>query len=234
MKTDVFDTAGKKTGQTELPAEIFGVEVADDLIAQAVKVYLANQRQGTASTKRRSEVIGSRRKIWRQKGTGRARHADRYAPIFVGGGRAHGPKPRDWSLKMPRKMRRRALFGALTSQFKAGKTIVVQGLEEMEPKTEKLLVILANLKLKTKNQKLAEKVLLVLPSKLEKIIRAGRNLANLTLAQANLLHPYQVLDCEKLVFLKPSIRVLRQTFLGNMKSRKTKPEAVPKEKRVKV
>lgn len=221
MKTDVFDTAGKKTGQTELPAGIFGVEAADDLIAQAIKVYLANQRRGTASTKRRSEVVGSRRKIWRQKGTGRARHADRYAPIFVGGGRAHGPKPRDWSLKMPRKMRRRALFGALTSQFQAGKMIVVQGLEEIEPKTEKLLATLANLKLKTKNQKLAEKALLVLPGKLEKIIRAGRNLANLTLAQANLLNPYQVLDCEKIIFLKPSLEVVKQTFLKPVKGRKS-------------
>lgn len=224
MKAEVFDTKGQRTRQVDLPAEIFGVKISDDLIAQAIRVYLANQRQGTVSTKRRSEVAGSRRKIWRQKGTGRARHADRYAPIFVGGGLAHGPKPRDWSLKMPEKMRRRALFGALASQFKAGKIVIVQGLEEIKPQTKRLLEVLVNLKLKTERQKLGEKTLLVLPTKLEKIIRAGTNLANLTLIQANLLNPYQVLNCEKIVFLKPSIKVLKETFLKklNIKNQKSK------------
>lgn len=220
MKTDVLDIRGQKTGEVDLPAEIFGAEVAEDLIAQAVRVYLANQRQGTVSTKRRSEVIGSRRKIWRQKGTGRARHADRYAPIFVGGGLAHGPKPRNWSLKMPQKMRRKALFGALTSQFKKGKMIVVQGLEKVEPETKKLLETLASLKIKVKQQKLGEKILLILPGKGEKILRAGKNLTNLSLAQANLLHPYQILNCDKLVFLKSSLEVVEKTFLRPKKSEK--------------
>lgn len=220
MKADVLDASGKKAGEIVLPVEIFGVEVPDDLIAQAVRVYLANQRQGTVSTKRRSEVVGSRRKIWRQKGTGRARHADRYAPIFVGGGLAHGPKPRDWSLKMTSKMRRRALFGALTRQFKAGKVIIVQGLEEIKPQTKKLLEVLANLKIKINQQKLGEKTLLVLPGKAEKILRAGKNLANLSLAQANLLHSYQVLDSEKLIFLRPSLEVVKKTFLRPKRSKK--------------
>ena len=213
MKLDIFDTTGKKTGKIDLPDKIFAAKVNKNLIAQAVRVYLANQRQGTASTKERSEVVGSRRKIWRQKGTGRARHGDRYAPIFVGGGIAHGPRPRDWSLKMPKKMRRLSLFSALTSKLKEGEILIIQGLEKIEPKAKKILTVLLNLKLKTKNKKLTEKTLLVLPEKLEGVIRAGGNIKNLTLTQANLLNTYQVLNGGKLVFLKQSIKVLEETFL---------------------
>lgn len=220
MKIDIFDTTGKKTGKIDLPDKIFAAKVNENLMAQAVRVYLANQRQGTASTKDRSEVIGSRRKIWRQKGTGRARHGDRYAPIFVGGGIAHGPKPKDWSLKMPKKMRRLSLFSALTNKLKEGEILIIQGLEKIEPRTKKILEALLSLKLKTENKKLAEKTLLVLPEKIEAVVRAGGNITNLTLAQASLLNTYQVLNGGKLVFLKPSIKVLEETFLRSAKAGK--------------
>lgn len=218
MRIDVLDINGKKADKVDLPDEIFAASINENLMAQAVRVYLANQRQGTASVKTRSEVVGSRRKIWRQKGTGRARHGDRYAPIFVGGGVAHGPKPKNWSLKMTKKMRRLALFSALTSKVKEGKVLVVQGLDKIEPKTRKMLEVLTNLKLKTKNTKLREKTLLVLPKKLERVIRAGRNIPNLGLVQANLLNTYQVLNWEKLVVMKPSIKVLKDTFLKKPKT----------------
>lgn len=217
MKIDVLGTDGKKTGKLDLPSEIFAAKINENLMAQAVRVYLANQRQGTASTKRRGEVVGSGRKIWRQKGTGRARHGDRYAPIFVGGGVAHGPRPRDWSLKLPKKMRQKALFSALTSKFKEGGIIVVEGLEELEPKTREFVQLLINLKFKMKNSKLKERVLIVLPQKLERIIRAARNIAGVELAQASLLNTYQVLNNEKLIFLKPSIKILEETFVKKSK-----------------
>ena len=214
VKIDVFDIKGTITGKISLPEEIFGAKVNEKLVAQAVRVYLANQRQGNASIKTRGEVRGSRRKIWRQKGTGRARHGDKYAPIFVGGGIAHGPRPKDFSLKMPKKMKRRALFGTLTSKLKEKQLLVVSGLEKIRPKTKEMLKMSENLKLKTKNNKLKVKTLLIVPKKAKNVILAGRNLENLAFCQADLLNPYQVLNAKKLILMKEAIQVLKKTFLG--------------------
>lgn len=213
VKIDVFDIKGRVIGKISLPEEIFAAKVNEKLVAQAVRVFLANQRQGTASTKTRGDVEGSRRKIWRQKGTGRARHGDKYAPIFVGGGIAHGPKPKDFSLKMPKKMKRRALFDALTSKLKEKQLLVVSGLEKIKPKTKEILEITKDLKLKTKNGKLKVKTLLIIPKKAKNVILAGKNLENLVLCQADLLNLYQVLNAEKLVLMKETIPVLKKTFL---------------------
>src|SRR6266404_5428662 len=109
---------GKVSGKVSLPGEMFGEKVNKALLAQAVRVYLANQRQGNASTKTRGEVDGSTAKIYRQKGTGRARHGSKRAPIFVKGGIVFGPKPRDFSLSLPQKMKRKALFSALSAKVK--------------------------------------------------------------------------------------------------------------------
>src|SRR6185437_7247197 len=117
VSVDVVGIDGKVTGKIALPGEIFGEKLNKALLAQAVRVYLANQRQGNASTKTRGEVDGSTRKIYRQKGTGRARHGSVRAPIFVHGGIAHGPKPRDFSLTMPQKMKQKALFSALSTKL---------------------------------------------------------------------------------------------------------------------
>lgn len=220
MKVDVLDTDGKKVGKIELSKEIFAAKINKGLMAQAVRVYLTNQRNWTASTKRRGEVSGSGRKIWRQKGTGRARHGDRYAPIFVGGGVAHGPKPKEVRLVLSKKMRKLALFSALTSQFERKAVIVVEGVEKVEAKTTAMAKIYKNLKLKMKNSKLKEKVLLVLPGKLTRVERAARNLAKVELAIANLLNTYQVLNNEKLIFLKSSIKVLEETFVKSERATK--------------
>lgn len=216
IKANIFSSKGRKLKKkVSLPEEIFKVKPNKKLVAQAVRVYLANQRQGTASTKSRSEVRGSRRKIWRQKGTGRARHGDRYAPIFVGGGIAHGPKPRDFSLKMPQKMKRKALFGVLSFKLNQGDLLIVKNLKKIKPRTKEMLAVMKNLKLKTKNQKLKNRTLLVIPKKIEKIILAGRNLKNLEICSAQLLNSYQVLNCEKLVLMEEAIPVLKETFLKN-------------------
>lgn len=212
-KVDLFDTQGKVVGKIVLPKEIFNVKISEKLIAQAIRVYLANQRQGNASVKTRAEVIGSRRKIWRQKGTGRARHGDRYAPIFVGGGVAHGPKPRDFSLKLAKKMKKKALFGALSLKVKEKAVIVAQDLGKIKPKTKEMIKVLANLKLETKNSKLKEKALLVVSKDQENIILAGNNLENLKVYQADLLNPYLVLAFKKLVLMKEAIPLLEKTFL---------------------
>src|ERR1035437_1581049 len=136
LKQSVYDLKGVVSGSIELPAEIFGAKINKTLMTQAVRVYLANKRRGTLSTKSRGDVKISTRKIYRQKGTGRARHGAASAPIFVGGGVAFGPRPRDYSLKLNQKARRLALFSALTTKLKNGEIKIVKGLEKIEPKTK--------------------------------------------------------------------------------------------------
>lgn len=210
-KTDVYNTSAKKTGQVSLPDEIFAAPVNEELIAQSVRVYLANQRQAHAKTKTRGEVTGSTRKIYRQKGTGRARHGDRYAPIFVGGGIAHGPTGEEnYQLKMTRKMRRLALFSALTDKLRAKQIIVIQGLEKVKPKTKEMSKILTKL---TERKPESQKLLLVLPKVMENVIRGARNIKGVKVTLAKQLHPYQILNRDKLILTKPALKVLKETFL---------------------
>ena len=193
MKTDLIDISGKIIEKIELPDEVFKVEVNDKVIAQAVRVYLANQRQGTSDTKTRAEVRGGGRKPWKQKGTGRARQGSTRAPHWKGGGIVFGPEPRDLSLKMPPQMRRLALFGCLSSKMKDKNILFVDGLEEIKPKTQELAKILNAI------AKDAEKILLVMPEKIEKVWRAGRNIEELTLIPAAQLNPYTVMNNKLLI-----------------------------------
>lgn len=203
----VYNIKGEKSGKLSLPAEIFAAQINESLMAQAVRVYLSNQRHAHAKTKTRGEVRGSGRKIYRQKGTGLARHGDRYAPIFVGGGIAHGPTGKEnWQLKMSKKMRRQALFSALTDKLKEKKIVVLEGLEKIKPKTKEMTRVLEN----TTDRK---KVLLVLPGVLENVIRAARNLEGLKLIQAKQLNTYQVLQSHNLILTKAAVKVLKETFL---------------------
>ena len=211
-KIDILTIAGKKSDSLSLPKEIFGAKINKPLMAQAVRVYLANQRRAYAKTKTRGEVRGSGRKIWRQKGTGRARHGDRYAPIFVGGGVAHGPTGKqNYQLKMSKKMKKRALFSALTSQLKAGQIVAVKGLEKIEPKTKKMVKILDQVVGRGKKRRL--KTAMVLPGVLVNVLRAGHNIDGLNLIQANSLNPYQILNAKKIVFLPESVEKLKEVYL---------------------
>lgn len=210
-KIDLLTIKGEKAGKINLPPQIFAAEVNPQLMAQAVRVYLANQHKAHPKTKTRAEVNRTKAKWYRQKGTGRARHGSRSAPIFVGGGVAHGPTGREnHKLRMPEKMRRAALFSALTSKFKEGDILVVKGLEKIEPKTKKMAEALE--KLKVKSQK--SKVMLVLPHILENISRAARNIKNLSFIQATCLNTYKVLNSGKIIFTPASVDKLKETFLG--------------------
>lgn len=206
-RIDVYNTKGKTTGKIQLPKEIFEAKINEQLMAQAVRVYQARQRKARAKTKKRGEVAGSGRKIYRQKGTGRARHGDRYAPIFVGGGIAHGPKGESKRLKMPKKTKRLALFSALTIKLKEKNIVVISGLAKIKPKTKEMVKVMKNLKLKGK-------ILLVLPEKIENVIRAARNIAGVKITQTNRLNAYGVLNGGRLVFAKDSIKKLKETFLS--------------------
>lgn len=214
IKTDVFDISGKVVSSAELPPELFGARVSKQLMAQAVRVYLTNQRRGTVSTKTRGEVEGSTRKIYRQKGTGRARHGGITAPIFVGGGIALGPKPREFNLSMPQKMRRAALSSALTAKFNDGQVKVVDGLEKIEPKTKNFVDALRKLSLDEKKKK----VLLVLPAKTEALQKAARNVEGVNFIMANQLNTYDVLNNKTILLLKPAIETLNKTFSSQKSS----------------
>ena len=136
MQIEVLDQNGKAAGKTTLNDKVWKVNDNPDLVAQVLNVYMSNQRKGTAHAKTRGDVSGGGRKPWKQKGTGRARHGSRKAPIFVGGGVAFGPRPRDYSLKMPKKMKKAALFSALSYKQNNGEIKVVRGFEKLLPKTK--------------------------------------------------------------------------------------------------
>lgn len=212
LELSVYDTQGKVMGSMNLPKEIFGVEINNPLVAQAVRVYLANQRRGTLKTKSRGEVKISTRKIYRQKGTGRARHGAASAPIFVGGGIAFGPRPRDFSLKLSQNMRRVALFSALSSKLKDGEIKIVSGLEKLEPKTKKMAEVVNNLQLTGKNQK----ILLVTPKSgkdFESVVKGARNIQGLRIIPSSLLNTYEILAHKNILFMKDAIETLRENYI---------------------
>lgn len=210
LTLNVVDITGKAAGKITLPEEIFGVEANNALLAQAVRVARANQRQGTQSTKTRSEVAGSTRKVYKQKGTGRARHGDIKAPIYIGGGIAHGPKPRDFSLNLPKKMKRKALFMSLSLAVKSNNIIVVVGLDKIKAKTKEMVDALIALGLE--NKKKGIKALLVTRGNDENIVKAGRNIKGLAMLSANMLNTYDVLNSQKIVLMKEAIDVVKSTF----------------------
>lgn len=207
-KIDVVDTKGQKVGQLTLPDKIFAAKINRSLMAQAVRVFLANQRRAGAKVKDRGEVAGSGRKIWRQKGTGRARHGDRYAPIFVGGGVAHGPTgEQNYQLKLPAKMKRAALLSALSSKLKEKSVVVVEGLDKVKPKTKAMAKIMADLRLDNL------KILLVLPAKQANLARASHNLKKVSLRQFNYLNTYRVLAAQKILLTKDTVAAMAKQWI---------------------
>src|ERR1700689_4572970 len=139
---DVFNMEREKVGSLDLSDEVFGAEVKEHLFYEVVKAQLASRRQGTACAKNRSAVSGSTKKLYKQKGTGRARHGSIRAPIYVGGGQAHPPRPRDWSYRPPRQVRIGALTSALSKFAKEGRLLVVDRFELPEVKTKGLILVL--------------------------------------------------------------------------------------------
>lgn len=213
LSIDLFDTKGKVVKSVDLPKEIFGAKINDKLMTQAVRIYLANQRKGTASTKDRGEVHGSTRKIYRQKGTGRARHGSRKAPIFVHGGIVSGPHPRDFSLKMPKKMKRLALFSALSAKIKDNEIKVVTGLETLMPKTKLMVEVIKNLGINGEKRN----VLMVVPAKSakepENVYRAARNIEGISIINAAMLNAYEVLNNKLILLMDSALNTIKENFL---------------------
>jgi large subunit ribosomal protein L4 len=213
VSVNVVGIDGKADGKLSLSGVMFGSKVNKVLLAQAVRVYLANQRQGNASTKTRGEVDGSTRKIYRQKGTGRARHGSVRAPIFVKGGIVFGPKPRDFGLTMPKKMKKRALFSALSAKVQATELTVVSGLSGLEPKTKGFVEMLKKLSVYDKKQKL----LFVTTAEASKAQRAGKNVVGVSFIEAKQLNPYVILQTKQLIISKEAVAEMEKHFLGEAK-----------------
>ncbi len=209
LKLTLLGLDGKESGVVDLPKEIFSIKSSPALLSQYVRVYLHNQRQGNATTKTRGEVVGSTRKIYRQKGTGKARHGDIKAPIFVGGGIVGGPRKKDYTLLINKKQKKKALFSALSNR-NANKDIV--GLSdkflEMVPKTK----IFAKF-LKTAGFEKGS-ILLILPDmKNDNLIKASRNLAGVTLIEARSINAFEILKHKKIFMVEESFEVLKGQFL---------------------
>lgn len=208
MTVDVLNIQGEKTGRTiELPTNIFGIEPNEHAVYLSVKQYLANQRQGTHKAKERSEVSGSTRKLHRQKGTGGSRKGDINNPLYPGGGRVFGPKPRDYSQKLNKKVKALARKSALSSKATAGSIMILEDFSFEAPKTKAFHTILKALQLHDK------KTLFVTADYEKEVLLSVRNLPKATLIQAADLNTYQILRANALILSESSIEKIKETLV---------------------
>ena len=229
MKTDIYNIQGKKAGSVELPQSVFGVAWNDSLMHQVVTAMQANARPTVAHVKTRGEVRGGGRKPWQQKGTGRARHGSIRSPIWRGGGVTHGPrKDKDYSQAIPKKMRAKALFMALSRKLKEGEILFVDSFGINEPKTaaaKRALVMLSKVsgfaKLTTKRKNAA---LVALADRSLSVQKSFRNLGNVTCVDVRNLNPVAILGNSYLVIENPEAAVA----IVESRLRKTDPSATPK------
>jgi len=204
MKVSVLNTAGDDTGKkVDLKKDIFGIEPNDHAIYLDVKQYLANRRQGTSKAKERAEISGSTRKIKRQKGTGTARAGSIKSPIFRGGGRAFGPRPRSYSFKLNRKVKQIARKSALTYKARDKGIMVLEDFTMEAPKTRELFDIRKNLQIDSR------KSLLVLPELNKNIIMSSRNLDSSKVVTVTELNTYDIMDASVVIFVESSIDILQ-------------------------
>ncbi|MGK9368037.1 50S ribosomal protein L4 [Melioribacter sp. Ez-97] len=207
MKVDVYKIDGTKSGeQIELSKDIFEIEPNDHVLYLAVKAYLANQRQGTHKAKERSEVRGGGKKPWRQKGRGGARAGSVRSPLWVGGGRIFGPKPRNYRQKLNKKVVQLARKSALSYKSKANQIIVVEDFDFEQPKTKNFVEVLKALNLNGK------KTLLLTNGTLKNVYKSGRNIDRVSIVEANKASVYELLNNQVLMLQKSAVQLLESTF----------------------
>ena len=204
-KIDVYNVEGKKVSDVELNEAIFGIEPNEEVVHSVLINFLANQRQGTQSTKTRSEVSGGGRKPWRQKGTGRARQGSIRAPHWVGGGIALGPKPRSYKYRVNKKERRLAIKSLLSSKVLENELVVVDKLSFKEIKTKNMVKALANLKVEGKT-------LVVLPEKDENVQKSARNIEGVKTSLVNTINVYDLLKYKKLIITLDTVKKLEEVY----------------------
>lgn len=200
----LYNISGEQVGELTLKDDIFGVEVHESVLHDAVVMQLAGRRLGTHDTKTRSEVSGGGRKPWRQKGTGRARHGTIRSPIWRGGGIVFGPHPRDYSYSLPKKVRRLALKSALSVKVNSGDILVLDELKLDQPKTKEMAAILNNLKI--------DDALLVTADKDESVEKSARNIPNIKPMAATGLNVYDILAYNKLVMTRDAVARVEEVF----------------------
>lgn len=206
MELSVLNIKGEDTGKkVQLNDDIFGIEPNDHVIYLAVKQYLADQRQGTHKSKERSEITGSTRKLLRQKGTGGARHGDIKSPTMRGGGRVFGPKPRDYSFKLNKKVKSLARKSALAYKAQGDAIIVVEDFNFEAPKTKEFVQLQKNLNVEGK------KLLLVLPNVNKNVYLSARNVQRVEVMTASALNTYKVMDANVLVVTESALQLVDET-----------------------
>jgi len=201
----VYNMSGNQVGDIQLNDEIFGIEVNENVVHMAVVQYLANQRQGTKSAKTRAEVRGGGRKPWAQKGTGRARQGSIRSPQWTGGGVVFAPKPRDYSFKLNKKVKRLALKSVLTSRVKESKIIVLDELKLESIKTKEMVKLFDNLKLK--------KALVVIDGSDKNVILSARNIPNVKTANVGTINVYDILKYDTFVVTKDAVNKIQEVYV---------------------
>lgn len=201
----VFDMNGKKVSDLALAESVFGIEPNAYAMHLCVVNYLANQRQGTQSTRTRSEVSGGGKKPWRQKGTGRARQGSTRAPQWTHGGIAHGPKPREYGFSINKKVRRLAMKSAFSSKVAAEELVVLDEFKLDAIKTKEVVKVLSALET-------GKKVLLVLPENNDVLYRSARNIAGVKVSTVNTLNVYDILNCDTMLVLKDSVAKIEEVY----------------------
>jgi large subunit ribosomal protein L4 len=197
--------SGEQVEEIELSDDIFGVEINQHVVYEVVKNQLANKRQGTQSTKTRAEVRGGGRKPWRQKGTGRARQGSIRAPHFTGGGVVFAPKPRDYSYKVPKKVRKLALKSALTSKVEMGEIIIVDKIDFDAPKTKEMANFLSNINAD-------KKALIVMDEKNANVIKSASNIPNVQTALVNTINVYDILKYNSFIITKEAVKKVEEVY----------------------
>jgi large subunit ribosomal protein L4 len=197
----VLDLTCKEVGEVELADVVFDVALNEPLIHEAVRSFLANRRTGTSATKTRGDVSGAGRKLWRQKGTGRARVASLRSPLWKGGGNVHGPQPRDWSYNLPKKMRKRAMCSAISERLREGNLIIVDEWKFEQPKTREFIKTLSDLKL-------SGKTLIVDSLKNTNLMLASRNVQTAKVVNSYGVNIYDLVNHQKLVLTRKTAEEL--------------------------
>jgi len=210
MEAIKYSASGEAIGKVELPASVFEAEAnnPDALLYEVIKMYRANQRQGTSAVKTRGEVIGSGRKLFRQKGTGSARPGNRRTVVRVGGGNAFGPTPKDWHTPIPKKKKRLALKIALTRRAAAGQIGIVENLKFDEADTKKAVELLKNIPNPTE----ARRRLVIIDGSDPAIVKSFRNVQGVQMDRADSLYPYEVLNCRQLILTEDALKKVEEVF----------------------
>lgn len=203
---DVFDIEKNKGAQVELSDAVFGADVNEAVVYDVVKMQMAARRSGTSSTKGRSDVSGGGKKPWRQKGTGRARVGTTRSPIWRGGGIVFGPQPRDYSFSVPKKVRKKALISVLSMKLKEDKMLILKNfpMEKISTKAFKTVVDRFGLR----------KSLFVLDNNDEALFKSSRNIKNVKMVRAEGINVYDILNCEHVVLLEPSVKKIEGALLA--------------------